>query len=169
MTLPRDPVRLVADVAGMRRRIAAEHPLPGAWDLRNRQGGLVDLEFIVQYLMLREAARMPAVLRRDTGAAIAALGEANILPPQATQALGGALTLLRDVRALLAVLFDGIPEPEALAGAAGATLARCAGAIDFPRLDADMTAACAAVGEWYDRLIAQPAKSADPTKGGVAR
>ena len=167
LTLPRDAARLVADVADMRRRIAGEHPRPAAWDLRNRRGGLIDLEFIVQYLMLRESARTPGVLQRDTGAAIAALGEAQILPPQAVQALGDALTLLRDVRALLTVLFEGIPEPEALAGAAGATLARCAGAIDFPRLDADMTAACEAIGDWYDRLIAEPAKSAEPTRGGV--
>ena len=34
-------------------------PHPAAWDLRNRRGGLVDLEFIVQYLMLREAAATP--------------------------------------------------------------------------------------------------------------
>src|SRR5580704_12914959 len=57
LTKPRDPIRLVADVAEMRARIAAEHPRPANWDLRNRAGGLVDLEFIAQYLMLREAVR----------------------------------------------------------------------------------------------------------------
>ena len=57
LTRPRDPARLVADVAEMRERIAAEHPHPAAWDLRNRRGGMVDIEFIAQYLMLREAAR----------------------------------------------------------------------------------------------------------------
>ena len=110
--------------------------------------------------MLREAAAAPEVLRRDTGAAIAALGAAGILPPQAAQALGDALALLRNVRALLTLLFEGPPQPEALAGPAGATLARCAGAIDFARLDADITAACAAVAEWYERLIAAPARAA---------
>ena len=57
LAAPRDPARLVADVAEMRQRIAGEHPRSAAWDLRNRAGGLTDLEFIVQYLMLREAAR----------------------------------------------------------------------------------------------------------------
>jgi len=171
LVIPRDPERLVADVAEMRRRIADEHPRPAVWDLRNRAGGLVDLEFIAQYLMLREAPRNPAVLRRDTGAAIAALGTAGALPPRAVHALGDALALLRNVRALLTLLFDGTPEPEALTGPLGATLARCAGAIDFPRLDADITAACAAVGEWYARLIAAPAAQSDPSKreGGVKR
>jgi glutamate-ammonia-ligase adenylyltransferase len=173
LTMPRDPAKLVADVAEMRQRIAREHPHPAAWDLRNRVGGLVDLEFIVQYLMLRQAARTPAVLRRDIGAALAALGEAEALPPQAAQALGDTLTLLRNVRMLLTLLFEGPPAAEALAGPVGATLANCAGAIDFDRLDADITAACTAVGEWYERLVAEPARAAvkpkESKQGGVAK
>jgi glutamate-ammonia-ligase adenylyltransferase len=174
---PRVPVRLVADVAEMRRKIAAEHPHPAAWDLRNRRGGLVDLEFIAQYLMLREAARTPGVLRRDIGGAIAALGEAGILEPRAVQELGGALDLLRAVRVFLTLLFDGVPDADALAGPAGATLARSTGAVDVSRLDADITAACAAVSLWYDRLVAEPARKAvsseakhpESPEGGVAR
>jgi glutamate-ammonia-ligase adenylyltransferase len=170
---PRDPRRLVADVADMRRRIAESLPRPPPWDLRNRRGGLIDLEFTVQYLMLREAARAPEVLRRETGAALAALGAAGILPPQAVQGLSEALALLRHLRALLALLFEGVPDPAALTGPAGATLARCAGAVDFVRLDADMVAACARVRAWYERLIARPARrGAQPrqhTTGETAR
>jgi glutamate-ammonia-ligase adenylyltransferase len=155
---PRDPRRLVADVADMRRRITETVPRPSSWDLRNRRGGLIDLEFAVQYLILREAARAPEVLRRETGAALAALGAAGILPPQAVRELSEALALLRHLRALLALLFEGVPDPAAFAGPAGATLARCAGAVDFTRLDADMVAAYARVRAWYERLIARPAR-----------
>jgi glutamate-ammonia-ligase adenylyltransferase len=158
LTAPRDARRLVADVADMRRRIAENFPRPSPWDLRNRRGGLVDLEFIVQYLVLREAARTPEVLRRETGAALQALGAAGILPPQGVRELGDALALMRQVRALLALLFEDVPEPASLSGPAGATLARCAGAIDFARLDVDISAACARVRAWYDRLIARPAR-----------
>jgi glutamate-ammonia-ligase adenylyltransferase len=160
LTAPRDPHRLVADVDDMRRRIAENIPRPSPWDLRNRRGGLVDLEFTVQYLMLREAAKAPEVLRRETGAALQALGAAGALPPQGVRELADALALLRHLRALLALLFEGVPDPAALAGPAGATLARCAGAIDFARLEADMTAAAARVHAWYDRLIARPARLA---------
>jgi len=162
LTMPRDPARLVADVADMRRRIAEGHPHPSPWDLRNRRGGLIDLEFIVQYLMLREAADAPEVLHRETGAALAALGAAGALPPQGVHELGEALALLRHLRGLLALLFDGVPDPVALEGPAGFTLARCAGAVDFARLEADMTATGARVRAWYDRLIAGPARSAVP-------
>ncbi|MBV9015780.1 MAG: glutamine-synthetase adenylyltransferase, partial [Alphaproteobacteria bacterium] len=155
---PRDLHRLVTDVADMRRRVAESVPRPSSWDLRNRRGGLIDLEFTVQYLMLREAARRPELLQRETGAALSALAEAGVLPPQGLRELSDALSLLRHLRALLALLFDGVPDAKALAGPAGATLARCAGAVDFPRLDADMVAACARVRAWYERLIARPAR-----------
>jgi glutamate-ammonia-ligase adenylyltransferase len=170
---PRDPRRLLVDVADMRRRIAESRPRPSPWDLRNRSGGLIDLEFIAQYLMLREAALAPRVLQREAGAALAALEDAGALPPRAVHELTDALNLLRHLRSLLALLFDGPPEPDALAGPEGATLARCAGAVDFGRLDADMTAACARVRFWYEKLVTRPARRAaqslENTEGEMAR
>jgi glutamate-ammonia-ligase adenylyltransferase len=157
----------------MRRRIAESRPRPSPWDLRNRSGGLIDLEFIAQYLMLREAALAPRVLQREAGAALAALEDAEALPPRAVHELTDALNLLRHLRSLLALLFDGPPEPDALAGPEGATLARCAGAVDFGRLDADMTAACARVRFWYEKLVTRPARRAaqslENTEGEMAR
>ena len=157
---PRDRRALVADVAAMRRRIADQHPRPPPWDLRNRRGGLIDLEFTVQYLILREAARAPAIAFRPTGAAIAALGRAEALPPRAVAELGEAAALLRHVQSLMALLFDRPPDATALAGIAGRTLARCAGAVDFARLDADISTACARVRDWYERLVGRPARRA---------
>ncbi|HEX3865076.1 MAG TPA: bifunctional [glutamine synthetase] adenylyltransferase/[glutamine synthetase]-adenylyl-L-tyrosine phosphorylase [Stellaceae bacterium] len=158
LTAPRDPKRLLCDVAAMRERIADANPRPSPWDLRHRRGGFFDLEFIVQYLMLREAAHSPDILRRDPASALIALSAAGILPPQGERELSDALALLRHLRALLALLFEGVPDRAALDGAAGATLARCAGAVDFAWLDADMTAACAQVRAWYDELIGRPAR-----------
>jgi [glutamine synthetase] adenylyltransferase / [glutamine synthetase]-adenylyl-L-tyrosine phosphorylase len=189
LTRRRDPERLLFDVADMRRRIADSHPAPSPWDLRNRAGGLIDLEFTVQYLLLREVANeqsggRPDLLRGDPAAAIMALGTAGVLPPQAVRELGEALDLLRHLRALLALLFDGVPDPAMLAGPAGATpigatpigatLARCAGAIDFARLEGDMTAACERVRFWYELLVAKPARAlgergaAEERSGGTA-
>jgi glutamate-ammonia-ligase adenylyltransferase len=168
LRLERDPGALVVDVAEMRRRIAHEHPHPPPLDLRNRRGGLVDLEFITQYLMLREAARLPQVLCRDIGGAVAALGKAGVLAPSDAQTLGEAVTLLRAARVFLTLLFDGVPDTDTLAGPPGATLARCAGAVDFARLDADISAACAGVLACYDRLVAEPARQALRSRDSAA-
>jgi glutathione S-transferase len=71
-----------------------------------------------------------------------------------------ALALLRHVQTLLTLLGDGASEAQALTEADAATLARCAGAVDFARLDADITAASAQVQGWYRRLIEKPARRA---------
>ena len=83
-----------------------------------------------------------------------------MLPLPAQRELLPALALLRQVQALLTLLRDGqsgaddLPEPDA------AALARCAGAVDFARLDADITAAAARVRAWYRRLVEEPARAA---------
>ncbi len=162
---PRDPRRLLLDVADMRRRIADENPRPSPWDLKNRRGGLIDLEFIVQYLVLREAAASPQILHRGTERALRALGEAQILCPKAQRELLRALALLRHVQALLTLLREGSSATDPLPEADAATLARCAGAVDFARLDTDITAAAARVRGWYERLIAEPAHRAAQQTG----
>jgi [glutamine synthetase] adenylyltransferase / [glutamine synthetase]-adenylyl-L-tyrosine phosphorylase len=160
LAAPRDPERLLRDVADMRRRIADENHRPSPWDLRNRRGGLLDLEFIVQYLLLREGAASSQILHRGTECALRALGAAHILHPEAQRELLQALALLRHVQALLTLLRDGSSATDTLSEADTATLARCAGAVDFARLDADITAAAARVGGWYERLVEEPARRA---------
>jgi [glutamine synthetase] adenylyltransferase / [glutamine synthetase]-adenylyl-L-tyrosine phosphorylase len=156
----RDPRKLVVDVADMRRRIAEDNPRPSFWDLRNRRGGLIDLEFIAQYLMLWHAASSRQILRRATADALVALGEAALLPSVAQQQLGQAAILFRNVQALLTLLGEGSPAAADLSAADAATLARCAGAVDFAQLDADISEAAIRVRSWYDRLIEQPARYA---------
>jgi len=160
LTLGHDPERLLVDVADMRRRIANENPRPLRWDLKNRRGGLIDLEFIVQYLVLREAASSLQLTCRGTEQALRALGEAGVLPRQAEHELLDALALLRHVQAVLTLLSGGLPEDEAFSEPDADTLARCAGAVDFAGLDADITAAVGRVRGWYRRLIEEPARRA---------
>src|SRR5262249_17678857 len=120
--LAREPRRLLLDVADMRRRIAEENPRPSPWDLKKRPGGLLDLEFIVQYLILREAASSPQVARRGTAEALRELGKAGALPPHACRELLEVLALLRHVQMLLILLSNRASTTEALAEADGATL-----------------------------------------------
>ncbi len=61
---PRDAAQLRHDIADMRRKMRAqlERREPDLWDVKQGEGGLIDIEFITQYLVLREAARAPALL-----------------------------------------------------------------------------------------------------------
>jgi glutamate-ammonia-ligase adenylyltransferase len=49
----RDPAKLAADVLAMRKRMLDGHPnRSGLFDLKHDRGGMVDIEFIVQHLVL---------------------------------------------------------------------------------------------------------------------
>ncbi|MBV8738145.1 MAG: bifunctional [glutamine synthetase] adenylyltransferase/[glutamine synthetase]-adenylyl-L-tyrosine phosphorylase, partial [Alphaproteobacteria bacterium] len=150
---PRDPWRLAEDVAEMRRRVAGENPRPQPWDLKHRRGGLIDLEFIVQYLMLREAAAEPRVLQRSTIDALRALAATGVLSEAAERELSDAAMLLQHVHALLTLIGESGARQGSFAEPDAATLARCAGAVDFAQLDTDITAATARVRRWYQCLI----------------
>ncbi|GIZ50655.1 glutamate-ammonia-ligase adenylyltransferase [Noviherbaspirillum aridicola] len=63
----RDPVKLREEVLAMRRRMHEAHPnRSGLFDLKHDAGGMIDIEFIVQFLVLRESARHPQ-LTADIG------------------------------------------------------------------------------------------------------
>lgn len=71
----RDRAKLREDILAMRQKMrAAKRPSPGWFDVKHDAGGMVDLEFAVQYLVLAHAATHPPLL--DNAGAIALLGRA---------------------------------------------------------------------------------------------
>jgi [glutamine synthetase] adenylyltransferase / [glutamine synthetase]-adenylyl-L-tyrosine phosphorylase len=66
----RDAAKLMEEVLTMREKMRVEHPgkpdATGRCDLKHAEGGIVDLEFIVQFLVLRHAKRH-ASLTRNVG------------------------------------------------------------------------------------------------------
>jgi len=77
---PRDPATLAREVADMRERMRREldRSDEGHLDLKQGRGGLVDLEFLLQHAVLREAGRVPALLSpRHSDDLLAALGDAD--------------------------------------------------------------------------------------------
>jgi glutamate-ammonia-ligase adenylyltransferase len=61
----RERDRLRIDVLDMRERMRREHHRsePGTFDLKQDPGGIVDIEFLVQYLVLLHAHRVPELVR----------------------------------------------------------------------------------------------------------
>ena len=59
----RDPLPLAAEVLGMREKIHAAHPnTSGLFDLKHDRGGMIDIEFIVQFLVLAHAHVHPVLV-----------------------------------------------------------------------------------------------------------
>ncbi|MET3244110.1 glutamine synthetase adenylyltransferase [Burkholderia sp. OAS925] len=67
LTTPRDAAQLADEIVEMRERVAAGHPNHTTlFDLKHDRGGMVDIEFTVQYWVLLHAARDPELIR-NTG------------------------------------------------------------------------------------------------------
>ncbi|MCC7325821.1 MAG: bifunctional [glutamate--ammonia ligase]-adenylyl-L-tyrosine phosphorylase/[glutamate--ammonia-ligase] adenylyltransferase [Burkholderiales bacterium] len=82
LRLAREPAGLAHDVVDMRRRMHAGHPNPTRdFDLKHDSGGMVDIEFTVQYLVLAHAHRH-ALLTRNAGniALLGFAGDLGLLP-----------------------------------------------------------------------------------------
>jgi len=62
LTRERGPAALAKEVLAMRERMHAAHPnRSGLFDLKHDRGGMIDIEFAVQYLVLSQACRHPAL------------------------------------------------------------------------------------------------------------
>ena len=69
-------------VADMRGRLRKEHPCPdpAAFDIKHGAGGIIDIEFLVQYLVLRHAHRHPEIVRwTDNVRLLQSLNESGLL------------------------------------------------------------------------------------------
>jgi len=100
---PVDHTGLAKDVRAMRRRLEDSR---GRKDLKRGNGGLADLEFIAQYLILASAPRCPELLRTNLWEAFDALRDAGILPPPVHQELVGAYDFLRTVEGRLRLVHN---------------------------------------------------------------
>ncbi len=69
---------VLADTAAMRRRLLAELPPEGFWDVKLRRGGLLEVEFVAQALQLRHSDT-PSVFNPTTRVAFRRLLAAGVL------------------------------------------------------------------------------------------
>lgn len=98
LTQSRDPDALVRDVADMRRRMDAEHHTESIWEVKHLRGGLVDVEFIAQYLQLRHAHRHPDIVATNTAEALARCRDAGVIDRATASTLLEALALWQAVQ-----------------------------------------------------------------------
>ncbi|MDE0800580.1 MAG: bifunctional [glutamine synthetase] adenylyltransferase/[glutamine synthetase]-adenylyl-L-tyrosine phosphorylase [Rhodospirillaceae bacterium] len=84
---------LAKDVSKMRSRIRHQHPQSGQWDIKHMNGGLLDAEFIIQFLTLLNYNRICANHLLDPIASINQLLAMGILTNYEANTLRKALSL----------------------------------------------------------------------------
>ena len=101
LTTPHDGDKLVVDVSDMRERMDKDRHTDLPWEIKNYRGGLVDIEFISQYLQLKHGAEHPEILSPTTRVALGNLKDAGILDGEIAIGLIRALDQWQALQGLL--------------------------------------------------------------------
>ncbi len=107
LTRSRDRRSLADDVRTMRARIEKEKGTKDVWDMKQVAGGLVDIEFLAQFLQLVHAAENREVLAQGTEAALERLRDAGFLNAGDAELLLEALRLYHRLTQILRLALSG--------------------------------------------------------------
>jgi [glutamine synthetase] adenylyltransferase / [glutamine synthetase]-adenylyl-L-tyrosine phosphorylase len=149
----RDPAKVATDVIEMRKMVEEAKGGEGAWDLKQAPGGLVDIEFVAQYLQLIHGRERPEILSVETGKVLAAAAEAGVLPPAEADTLVPALALYQSLTQILRLCVDGVFRLEEAPSGLLHLLARAAELPDFATLDRHLRDTETAVRASFQRII----------------
>jgi glutamate-ammonia-ligase adenylyltransferase len=159
----RDPDKLVREVYDMRNRMDAGKGDNHPWAIKMRRGGLVDLEFIAQYLQLRHAHEHPDILSPTTRDVFKNLGKAGILETEEAEFLANAGSFWLALQAMLRLTTEGPFDPQSASRDLQHMLAHAGKCDDFAGLQTKMEDTAALTMDIYDRIVAQPAQKVIPT------
>ncbi|MEK1927880.1 MAG: bifunctional [glutamine synthetase] adenylyltransferase/[glutamine synthetase]-adenylyl-L-tyrosine phosphorylase, partial [Rhizobium giardinii] len=159
----RDIGKIAADVAEMRELIDKEKPPSDVWDFKLIPGGLVDIEFIAQYLMLVAPARGSDVPPSGTSTAdvLQALGPALIAPAD-LETVQEALTLFTSLSQIVRLCLDGDFEMKDAPAGLIDLLCRAADMPDVKVLEADIRRLSKAVRRIFQAVV-KPCSAAHQT------
>jgi glutamate-ammonia-ligase adenylyltransferase len=132
----RDPASTAGDVVDMRRAIALEKGEDDIWDLKLAAGGLVDIDFIAQYLQLAHAAAKPEILSVSTLQVLDHAARLGVLPQAEAEVLRSATRLYHDLTQILRLCVSDKFNPETAGENLQRVMARAGDTPDFSTLEA---------------------------------
>ncbi len=157
LTRPREAAGVAMDVADMRRAIALEKGENELWDLKHVAGGLVDIDFIAQYLQLVHAAEKPDILDVNTLHVLDNAARLGVLPAASAEILRSAALLYHDLTQILRLCVDEGFNPETAGQDLLHAMARAGDAPDFSSLQARVKETQAEVRRVFRAVIEERA------------
>ena len=149
----REATAIAADVIEMRATIAKEKGDADSWELKYAAGGLIDIEFIAQYLQLVHAATSPDILDTSTARMLEKALHANVLKAEDAEVLRPAVSLFHGLTQILRLCLPGAFDPKSANAGVLALLARAADLPDFPALQAHVVETQRQVRESFVRIL----------------
>ncbi len=163
--------KTLSDIRAMRALMLQEQKPANRWDLKRKRGGLVEIEFIVQALMLtsapkplptgrgepaQEAGEGSHIFQTNTVSAIAALQSAGQLSAQDAATLLQAWTLYTRLTQILRLAIDGDATPETAPKGLSQLLLNATSMPDTKTAEAMLDETAAAITNFFDRIIGRP-------------
>ncbi len=150
---PREVAITANDVSEMRRAIAEEKGEDDVWDLKNAAGGMIDIEFIAQYLQLVHAASKPEILNVNTVQVLDNAARLGVLAQPDADTLRAAARLYHDLTQIIRLCVTGKFKPETAGEDLLRVLTRAGDAPDFSSLEARVRETQTDVREIFSRLV----------------
>jgi glutamate-ammonia-ligase adenylyltransferase len=151
---PRDIAVLAQDVRAMRQMIADVKGEGGDFDLKIAPGGLIDIEFIAQFLVLAHAHACPALLEPAPEAILVAAREAGLLADRAADVLIETHALLSSTIQLIATCLEGEFDAAAAPEGVRRRIAAAANLPDFSALERELVEGRASVRALFEEILA---------------
>ncbi len=161
----RDPEKLVTDVAEMRARMRKGHKDGGPWDIKRRTGGLIDGEFIFQYLLLK----FPAAGWSDSRPSALAdrLISASAIGEDAAFTLRDGINFWSRLQFMLRLTTDGAMAEGDIPQGLKSRLVKAAGAGDFSELEDRMDNTACSISALFHSFIEEPAEKIEASKASA--
>jgi len=150
---PREAEMVAGDVVEMRKAIATEKGDSERWNLKYVAGGLVDIEFVAQYLQLVHAAHTPDILDTSTARVLEKAWRLGVLSTEDAEVLRPAVRLYDDLTQILRLCLSGPFDPSAASPGLIGLLARAADVPDFATLDAFLGETQTKVRASFNRIL----------------
>ncbi|MDP7603487.1 MAG: bifunctional [glutamine synthetase] adenylyltransferase/[glutamine synthetase]-adenylyl-L-tyrosine phosphorylase, partial [Alphaproteobacteria bacterium] len=166
---PRQSATLMAEVVAMRQRIEREHGTDNPWSVKHVRGGIVDLDFICQALILEHAAARPEIVTGNTVSGFRRLANAGCLAHEKADELMAATELLHNVQSFLRLSLRQAASAEELPEGLKAALAVAVGAADFNELSRRLLSVQDDVQRHFESLVASRAAAPPESPPEVRR
>ena len=158
LTQPRNQEIIVQDIANMRQRIAKQYPGKSPWDIKYHAGGLVDIEFICQYLQLINANQFPQILSTNTKQAFNNIYDAGLISQKMLDDIIESLTLWQNLQAMLRLTLSGKFNEDTAPIGLKQALSKAAGVSNFDILKTMMQESSSKSHEYFNQIITKPAE-----------
>ena len=140
-------------VREMRAMIAREKGESDPWDLKLAAGGVIDIEFVAQYLALRHGAEHPDLLAVETAQVLAQAGRCGLISADDADRLVAAHRLYSTVMQMMRLTIDGPFEPGKAARGVLRRIAAAADCPDFSRLERQLLETRGSVRALFRQLL----------------